>query len=146
MKNVVIYTDGACSGNPGAGGWGAVLIHEDDEEELSGGETSTTNNRMELMGAIKALEHLKDPCSVEIYTDSKYVKNGITIWIHAWLKNNWKKELGRGKKVKNRDLWEQLLEVSKPHTISWKWVEGHSGSEFNERADALAKSGCKNQC
>ncbi|MDR0677701.1 MAG: ribonuclease HI [Holosporaceae bacterium] len=141
MKHVSIYTDGACSGNPGSGGWGALIIYDSIEKELSGHEDSTTNNRMELMSAIMALEKLKEPCLVELYSDSKYLIDGITKWINRWEKNNW---LSTDKKpVKNQDLWTRLRETSKRHTISWHWVEGHSGYEFNERVDKLARSLCK---
>lgn len=134
MKHVTIYTDGACSGNPGPGGWGAVLIYGKHEKDLCGGEESTTNNRMELMAAIMALESLKEPCEIDLYTDSEYVRRGITEWIHGWIKNNWNKG-----KVKNVDLWERLLAATQRHTMRWHWVKGHDGNAMNERADALAR-------
>lgn len=126
-----IWTDGSCLGNPGPGGWGALLTFGEHERELSGGEDDTTNNRMELMAAIGALESLKRPCQVELWSDSKYVIDGITSWIHGWRKRGWKK-------VKNRDLWERLDEARGPHDIEWRWVKGHSGDENNERVDRLA--------
>ena len=140
-KNVTIYTDGACSGNPGKGGWAALMQYNNVEKEIFGAEEETTNNRMELMAAISALEILKEPCCVKIFTDSQYVKNGITKWIDGWLKNNWKNS--SKKPVKNKELWERLLEVSKKHEIVWNWVEGHAGNELNERVDQLARSQCK---
>ena len=132
MGNVVkIWTDGSCLGNPGPGGWGALLTFGEHERELSGGEADTTNNRMELMAAIVALETLKRGCTVELWSDSKYVVTGITQWIHGWKKKNWKK-------VKNRDLWERLDEARAPHHVTWHWVKGHAGDENNERVDRLA--------
>ena len=141
MKNIIIYTDGACSGNPGKGGWAALLKFGDIEKEISGGENETTNNRMELNAAIQALKILKEPCSVEIFTDSTYVKDGITKWIETWQKNNWKNS--SKKPVKNKELWEQLLKESHRHIIKWHWVEGHAGHELNERVDKLARAECK---
>ena len=138
LKTVTIYTDGACSGNPGPGGWGALLSYGEAEKELSGGEPDTTNNRMELMAAIRALQALKQPCIVHLYTDSVYVKDGITGWIHGWKKNGWK--TADKKPVKNADLWQELDEAVRRHTIHWHWVKGHAGDEKNERADALARS------
>ena len=140
MKQVSIYTDGACSGNPGIGGWGALIIYKNVEKELSGCEENTTNNRMELMAAISALELLKEPCSVDLYTDSQYVKNGITEWINNWIKNGWKNS--QKKPVKNKELWLRLVEVADKHQITWHWIEGHAGHEFNERVDKLARSQC----
>jgi ribonuclease HI len=137
-KKVVIYTDGACSGNPGPGGWGAIMRCNDVEKELWGSEKYTTNNRMELMAAIGSLEALREPCCVEIHTDSTYVKNGITKWISGWIKNNWRSSIKQP--VKNQDLWQRLLVAAKPHQISWHWVKGHSGDEFNNRVDKLARS------
>jgi ribonuclease HI len=137
--NIEIWTDGACSGNPGPGGWGVLLCKGAVEKELYGGELDTTNNRMELMATIKALEALKKPCSVTLYTDSNYVKNGITTWIKGWLAKNWK--TAGGQPVKNQDLWQMLLDATKPHNIIWKWVKGHSGDVNNDRADALARLG-----
>jgi len=134
---VTIYTDGACSGNPGPGGWGAVLICGDKERELSGGEKETTNNRMELMAAIESLKALKSPCKVELYTDSQYVRQGITQWIHDWKRRGWK--TADKKPVKNVDLWQMLDEATAQHQIAWHWVKGHDGHPLNERADALAR-------
>ena len=138
---VVIYTDGACSGNPGPGGWGAILMHGATEKELSGGEPATTNNRMELMAAIQALEALKKPCKVELHTDSTYVMKGISEWIHGWKRKGWR--TADGKPVKNDDLWRRLDEARSRHDVSWRWVKGHAGHELNERADMLARSGLK---
>ena len=136
---VVIHTDGACSGNPGPGGWGAVLHYADKERELWGGELQTTNNRMELMAAIQALEALKRPCRVELHTDSQYVQKGIHEWIHGWKRRGW---LTADKKpVKNDDLWKRLDQARLRHEVDWRWVKGHAGHEFNERADALARQG-----
>jgi ribonuclease HI len=136
---VVIHTDGACSGNPGPGGWGAVLHYGDKERELWGGELQTTNNRMELMAAIQALEALKRACRVELHTDSQYVMKGISEWIHGWKRRGW---LTADKKpVKNDDLWKRLDEARLRHEVDWRWVKGHAGHEFNERADALARQG-----
>jgi len=136
---VVIYTDGACSGNPGPGGWGAILQFGDREKEMSGGEKETTNNRMELMAAISALEALNRPCQVKLYTDSNYVKNGITKWIHSWKKNGWK--TASRKPVKNTEHWQRLLTALRSHDVSWHWVKGHVGHPENERADELARQG-----
>ena len=136
---VKIYTDGACSGNPGPGGWGAVLIYNGTEKDIYGGENDTTNNRMELMAAIKSLEELKKPCDVDLYTDSNYVRNGIMTWIHDWKKRGWK--TADKKPVKNVDLWQKLDELSAKHQVKWHWVKGHNGDPLNERADALARSG-----
>ena len=138
-ETVTIYTDGACSGNPGPGGWGAILIYGDHRKEINGGEHETTNNRMELMAAIEALNSLKRPCKIELYTDSTYVKQGITTWIHGWKKNNWRNS--QKKPVKNAELWQTLDEAQARHDISWKWVKGHSGHPENERADELARAG-----
>lgn len=139
MTTVTIYTDGACKGNPGPGGWGAVLQYGDKERELFGGEPSTTNNRMELMAVIEALNALSRPCEINLWTDSQYVKKGIEEWIHNWKKNGWK--TAAKKPVANADLWQQLDEAVKVHTIQWNWVKGHAGHEGNERADALANKG-----
>ncbi len=139
MKHVTIYTDGACSGNPGPGGWGAILMMGDNEKELSGGEANTTNNRMELMAAIEALNALKEPCRVDLYTDSQYVRKGITEWIVGWQKNGWKNS--QKKPVKNADLWQDLLKARETHQVEWHWVKGHSGDVNNERADTLARLG-----
>ena len=136
---VRIFTDGACSGNPGPGGWGALLSFAGVEKEIFGGESGSTNNRMELLAAIKALEVLKRPSKVRLSTDSVYLKDGITKWINNWKVNGWRTA---GKKpVKNVDLWKRLLEASGPHEIQWEWVKGHSGHPGNERADALARQG-----
>ena len=138
-KPVVIYTDGACSGNPGPGGWGAILTRGDKCKEISGGEVLTTNNRMELMAAISALESLKRPSRVALHTDSQYVRNGITSWIHGWKRNGWK--TADKKPVKNAELWQRLDDVRKKHDIEWHWVKGHAGHPENERADELARLG-----
>jgi len=138
-KHVHIFTDGACSGNPGPGGWGALLMYDGHEKEITGGTFDTTNNRMELMAAIEALKVLKQPCQVTLSTDSTYVKDGITQWIYNWQKNGWKN--AKKKPVKNADLWQDLLEATKRHDISWEWVKGHSGHPENERADELANQG-----
>lgn len=140
-KCVTIYTDGACSGNPGPGGWGAVLIYNEHEKELYGSQKDTTNNQMELMAPIEALNALKDPCDVTIYTDSTYVKNGITQWIHGWKKNGWR--TANKKPVKNAELWQQLEAATHRHTVTWKWVKGHAGHPENERADQLACLGAE---
>jgi ribonuclease HI len=136
---VVIYTDGACSGNPGPGGWGAILVYGEHRKELSGGEALTTNNRMELMAAIQALEALKRPSVIELHTDSAYLKNGITGWIHGWRRNGWK--TADKKPVKNAELWQRLDAARQRHEISWHWVKGHAGHPENERADELARTG-----
>jgi len=136
---VIIHTDGACSGNPGPGGWGAILKFGDAEKELKGGEAHTTNNRMELMAAISALETLKKPCTVDLYTDSQYVRQGITGWIHGWKKNGWR--TAAKKPVKNEDLWRVLDAAAERHTIEWRWVKGHADDELNVRADQLARDG-----
>ena len=136
---VVIYTDGACSGNPGPGGWGAILISGRHERELWGGEGATTNNRMELMAAIRALEALKRPCRVELHTDSQYLRTGITEWLAAWKARGWR--TAAKAPVKNEDLWRRLDEARLHHQVDWRWVKGHAGHELNERADALARKG-----
>ena len=136
---VEVWTDGACSGNPGPGGWGAILSFRGRERELSGGEAMTTNNRMELMGAISALETLTRPCTIALHTDSQYLRQGITSWIHGWKKNGWK--TADKKPVKNEELWKRLDAALKQHRIEWKWVKGHAGDAMNERADALARAG-----
>lgn len=136
LPDVEIFTDGACKGNPGPGGWGAILRSNGKERELSGGETPTTNNRMELMAAIEALNALKRPCHVQLWTDSNYVRDGITKWIHGWRRNGWK--TADKKPVKNAELWQALLDATAPHRIDWHWVKGHAGHPENERADALA--------
>jgi ribonuclease HI len=136
---VVIYTDGACKGNPGPGGWGAFLRWGEHEKELFGGEASTTNNRMELTAVIQALASLKRDCAVAVYTDSEYVKNGITTWIHNWKKRGWR--TADNKPVKNQELWQQLEAQVAQHRVQWHWVRGHNGDPGNERADALANRG-----
>ena len=136
---VEIYSDGACRGNPGPGGWGALLRYNKREKELWGGEADTTNNRMELMAAIRALEALKRPSHVKLYTDSIYVMKGITAWIHDWKKKGWR--TAEKKPVKNEDLWRRLDELAARHQIEWHWVKGHAGHPENERADALANKG-----
>ena len=139
MANVTIYTDGACSGNPGPGGWGAILVHGQNRKELYGGEFETTNNRMELRAAIEALNALKRPCNVDLYTDSVYVRDGITKWIEGWQRNGWR--TSAKKPVKNAELWPDLQAALKPHDIDWHWVKGHAGHPENERADELARQG-----
>ena len=138
-KAVQIWTDGACSGNPGPGGWGALLRWGERELEICGGEANTTNNRMELQAAIEALRRLKQPCSVDLYTDSVYVQQGISSWLPQWQRRNWK--TAAGKAVKNQELWQDLLSASEAHTVNWQWVKGHAGDPGNERADALARQG-----
>jgi ribonuclease HI len=135
---VEIFTDGACSGNPGPGGWGAVLRYGEVEKEMSGGEALTTNNRMELTAAIAALEALKRPCRVTLYTDSQYLRDGITRWLSAWKARGW--STADKKPVKNIDLWQRLEAAAAPHEIEWRWVRGHAGHAENERADALARA------
>lgn len=139
MNTVEIYTDGACRGNPGPGGWGALLRYGGVERELCGGEPDTTNNRMELQAAIEGLKALKRPCQVDLTTDSEYVRNGITRWLEGWKKKGWK--TSARKPVKNADLWLALDEENQRHEVSWHWVKGHSGHEENERADQLANRG-----
>ena len=144
MAEFFAYTDGACSGNPGPGGWGALLVAMQDgevvrERELSGGEPDTTNNRMELMAAIQALEALKDPCEVNLTTDSQYVRKGITEWLANWKKRNW--QTAAKKPVVNKDLWQRLETAAERHRVKWHWVRGHSGHSENERADRLANRG-----
>ena len=136
LIKVQVYTDGACRGNPGPGGWGALLRYNDTEKELYGAERATTNNRMELMAAIQALESLKRPCEVSLTTDSQYVRKGITEWIDNWKRRGWK--TADKKPVKNQDLWQRLELATHKHKIHWKWIKGHSGHAENERADALA--------
>jgi ribonuclease HI len=138
-KAVDIYTDGACSGNPGPGGWGAVLRYGEREKEIHGGEAQTTNNRMELMAAIMALESLTRPVTVRLHTDSQYVRNGITKWLHGWKRNGWK--TSDKQPVKNMDLWQRLDTATEGHNVEWFWVKGHAGHPENERADALARRG-----
>jgi ribonuclease HI len=133
---VEIFTDGACRGNPGPGGWAALLRTGDKEREISGGEAYTTNNRMELRAAIEALDALKRPCRVELHTDSNYVRDGITKWIHGWNRNGWR--TADKKPVKNAELWQELIEAAARHQVLWHWVKGHSGHPENDRVDALA--------
>lgn len=142
MKKIDIFTDGACSGNPGIGGWGSILRFNGFEKELSGAENPTTNNRMELMAAIEALQALKETCEVNITTDSQYVKNGITQWIFGWKAKNWKKS--DNKPVLNEDLWRRLDDLVSRHKVHWHWVKGHAGHVENERCDELARSAIKN--
>ena len=137
--SVEMFTDGACKGNPGPGGWGVLLRYKNNERELYGGENETTNNRMELLAVIKGLESLKRQCTVTVTTDSQYVKNGITQWIHNWKRNGWK--TASKKAVKNADLWKQLDELVSAHIVDWAWVKGHSGHRENEIADSLANRG-----
>lgn len=139
LSEVVIYTDGACSGNPGPGGWGALLRYGQSEKELKGGAKETTNNRMELQAAISALEALKRPCQVALYTDSVYVRDGITKWLKNWQRNGWK--TAAKKPVKNAELWHHLSDAMKAHEIEWHWIKGHAGNPGNERADELAREG-----
>ena len=139
MNEVTIYTDGACSGNPGPGGWGALLQFGEHERELKGGERNTTNNRMELTAAIAALETLKRTCKIHLHTDSIYLRDGMTSWIHSWKRNGWRTTAK--KPVKNVDLWQRLDEVIQSHDIEWHWIKGHAGDPGNEAADALARQG-----
>lgn len=139
MKSVEVFTDGACRGNPGPGGWGVLLRYQGNEKHLFGGETQTTNNRMELQAAIEGLRALKEPCSVVLTTDSVYVKNGITSWLAGWKRKNWK--TAGNKPVKNVDLWQALDEQNQRHQVDWQWVKGHSGHRENEIADQLANRG-----
>lgn len=132
--SVTIYTDGGCSPNPGAGGWGAVLMYNGTTKEFSGAEANTTNNRMELTAAVRALEALKRPCNAVVYTDSKYLQQGITSWLPAWKRSGWKR---KGGTLKNVDLWQRLDELASAHTVRWKWVRGHAGNPYNERCDQL---------
>jgi ribonuclease HI len=138
-RRTAIWTDGACSGNPGPGGWGAILVHGASKKELSGGEPLTTNNRMELSAAIAALMALTRPCEVELHTDSQYLRGGVTGWIDKWKRNGWR--TSDRKPVKNEDLWRRLDEARQRHQIDWRWVKGHAGDEMNERADELARQG-----
>ena len=138
---VVIFTDGACSGNPGPGGYGAILVAGSHRKEIKGGEAHTTNNRMELMAAIAALETLKRPCVVELHTDSQYLRLGISQWLASWKKNGWR--TAARDEVKNEDLWKRLDEVAQRHRVDWRWVKGHAGHAENERADELAREGLR---
>ena len=141
MKKVTIYTDGACSGNPGPGGWGAILMYGDAKKEISGGEVSTTNNRMELISVIMALDALREPCVVELYTDSQYVANAVNLgWLDSWRRMGWKR---KGGEVKNPDLWIRLVPLLEKHTVSFFWVKGHAENEYNNRCDELATTEVK---
>lgn len=139
MKQVIMYTDGACRGNPGPGGWGALITFEDSAKEMFGGKLDSTNNQMELSAAIEGLAALKEPCNVDLFTDSKYVMDGITQWIHNWKKNSWR--TAAKKDVKNKELWKKLDELINFHQVQWHWVKGHSGDIGNETADFLANKG-----
>jgi ribonuclease HI len=139
MKQVIIYTDGACRGNPGPGGWGALIRFDCVEKEIFGGQANTTNNQMELSAAIEGLSILTEPCNVELFTDSKYVMDGITQWIQNWKKNNWR--TAAKKDVKNKELWQKLDQLIAQHQVQWHWVKGHSGDAGNEAADLLANKG-----
>ena len=139
MKSVEIFTDGACRGNPGPGGWGALMRYQGSEKSLYGGEADTTNNRMELMAAIEGLQALKEPCQVDITTDSQYVRQGVTDWIHKWKRNGWK--TSSKSPVKNADLWQKLDAAQAQHQVEWHWVKGHAGHRENEIADQLANRG-----
>ena len=139
MKQVIIYTDGACRGNPGPGGWGALIKYDSVEKTIFGGQANTTNNQMELSAAIEGLAILKEPCNVEVFTDSKYVMDGITQWIQNWKKNNWR--TAAKKDVKNKELWQKLDKLIAQHQVQWRWVKGHSGDAGNEAADLLANKG-----
>lgn len=142
MSEITIYTDGACSGNPGVGGWGAILLYQEHKKEIYGGNKYTTNNKMELTAVIEALSILnKERCNIKIYTDSQYVKKGITEWLFGWKKNNWKNS--KKQEVLNRGLWEKLDVLTTKHNIEWFWVKGHNNNELNERADELARLGIK---
>lgn len=138
---VIIYTDGACSGNPGVGGWGAILKYNETIKEIHGCNKNTTNNRMELIAVIEALKILKRNCQIQIYTDSQYVKNGITEWIRNWMKNSWKNS--KKQEIANKDLWQKLYELTNLYNIEWFWVKGHNNNTMNERADQLARIGIK---
>lgn len=139
LPHIKVYTDGACKGNPGLGGWGALLISGDKEKEIYGGEDHTTNNRMELKAVIEAIKAVKKKCIIDLYTDSKYVQKGISEYVHNWVKNGWK--TANRKEVKNKDLWQELLALTENHEIAWHWVKGHAGHPENERADELANLG-----
>jgi len=141
MKKVSIYTDGACSGNPGPGGWAAILVHGETEKEIFGYDAQTTNNRMEMMAAIGALEALKSSCDIDLYTDSTYVQKGFTEWLPGWKKRGWR--TADKKEVKNSDLWQRLEVAVAPHKVRWHWVRGHNGHDYNERVDKLAVAACK---
>lgn len=142
MKHIYIFTDGACRGNPGPGGWAALLRYQHTEKEISGGELMTTNNRMELMAAIQGIASLKEPCHIELYTDSQYVQKGITLWLNSWKKRNWRTT--GNKLVKNADLWQRLEVEAHRHQVTWHWVRGHSGHVENEKVDVLARQAIDN--
>lgn len=137
MKQITIYTDGACSGNPGPGGWSAIIICDNKEEEISGFEKFTTNNKMELLAPIRAIQTLKDKAELDIFTDSTYVKNGITKWILSWMQNNW--QTSRKEDVKNKELWQELWEATHKHVVKWHWVRGHGNNRYNNRVDQSAR-------
>ncbi len=137
-KNIIIYTDGACIGNPGLGGWGAIIINQDNEKKISGGSQLTTNNRMEMQAVVEALKFIKTASSITLYTDSKYIINGISSWIYKWKKNNWTSS--NKKPIKNIDLWIIIDSFTSKHTIEWKWIKGHSGDYYNEEVDKLARA------
>lgn len=141
LPQVTIYTDGSCEPNPGPGGWAALLLHGKHEKELYGSEPQTTNNRMELTAAVRALESLKEPCRVELYTDSEYLKRGITDWLPDWRRRGWKRKSG---KLANVELWQELEESLKSHQVAWHWLRGHAGNRFNERVDSLARKSMRN--
>ena len=143
MKQVTIYTDGSSLGNPGSGGWAALLIYQNNHKEIFGYQDNATNNQMELLAAIKALEALKTKCIVNLYTDSIYLKNGITKWIHNWLKNNW--QSANKKIVKNQDLWQKLYQLTLKQEINWHWVKAHNGHKYNEKVDYLARNAAENK-
>ena len=142
MKQVILFTDGACSGNPGLGGWGAILRYKDVEKEISGSQEATTNNRMELTAVLQALQLLKEPCEVQIYTDSQYVMKGAEEWLFGWAKNGWR--TADKKPVKNSDLWQELYCLQKKHVLHWHWVKGHAGHSENERCDLMARNAIEN--
>lgn len=143
MKHVKIFTDGACLGNPGPGGWAAILRHGESEKEIFGHVPDTTNNQMEMTAALRALESLKSPCRVDLYTDSQYVRRGMVEWVQSWKARGWK--TADRKPVANRELWEELLAAAAPHTINWHWVRGHDGHPENERVDVLANTAARNR-
>ena len=138
MKRITLFTDGACSGNPGLGGWGAILRYKETEKEISGSQDATTNNRMELTAVLEALKLLKEPCEIDIYTDSQYVMKGATEWLYGWMKNGWR--TADKKPVKNSELWQELYRFDKQHTLHWHWVKGHAGHSENERCDLMARN------
>ncbi len=137
MKKITIYTDGSCLDNPGTGGWGAILLYQENKKVISGGEKDTTNNKMELMAVIEALKVLKEPCDIDLYLDSTYVKNGITSWINTWKKNGWK--TANKKEVKNQELWQILDKLQKKHNINWHWVKAHENNKLNNEVDNIAR-------